>query len=107
MSIPAGVMSVFRFLIRVICSSVYISIAVPIGIILNIPPLVYWMMMLAVNTTDDDVETVAPFLSHKPAETEQGSESKHQHKPRIFFDGCAWCISFEMGVCQHLLQVPS
>lgn len=104
MTAAGGVLSVVRFLVRIISSALYVAIIVPIGIVINIPPLLYWVILAAVHPKEYDVEKVAPFLSPKSKNAAQGSLL--DTRPRIFFDGCAWCISFEMGVCQHLLQVP-
>ncbi len=98
------ILTVARFLVRVVCSSLYVAVILPLGIIINIPPLLYWVLLAAVNSKHYDVDKVAPFLSPKSREATLSPQMKH--RPRVFFDGCAWCISFEMGVCQHLLQVP-
>jgi hypothetical protein len=99
------------FIIRVICGSIYTAIFVPIGIIINLPPMLYWVFLVITRSKNYDVDKIAPFLSSKKSEEqspekgdELGSAGHPRARPRIFFDGSAWSIGFEMGVCQHLIQ---
>ena len=105
------VRSFIWFLVRIVCGSVYIAIFVPIGIVINIPPMLYWILLVLMKSKHYDVDKIAPFLSHKKSQgqsRETGRElilsGQPRARPRIFFDGSAWSIGFEMGVCQHLVQ---
>ena len=101
-------LSIGNTIIRLICASIHIGIIVPLGILINLPPLLYWVVRAIFQPKEYDVDLVAPFLSPKtpPANAVHGEILLDiQRRPRIFFDGCAWCIGFEMGVCQHILQV--
>jgi hypothetical protein len=105
------VRSFIWFVVRVVCGSIYIGIFVPIGIVINLPPMLYWILLVLTKSKHYDVDKIAPFLSPKKSE-EQSLEKGEQAilavqpraRPRIFFDGSAWSIGFEMGVCQHLVQ---
>ncbi len=105
MSVADIVQSFIWFIVRIVCASIYIAVIVPIGIIINLPPMLYWVLLVLTNSKHYDVDKIAPFLSHKKCE-QQGREEGQilGDRPRVFFDGSAWSIGFEMGVCQHLIQ---
>ena len=81
----------------------HVAIIVPIGIIVNLPPLLYWLVLLAITPTKYNAKKIVPFFFEDdvPALNQHGKKKR----PRVFFDGCAWALSFELGVCHHLLQV--
>mmetsp|Transcript_53965 Transcript_53965/g.112719 ORF Transcript_53965/g.112719 Transcript_53965/m.112719 type:complete len:200 (-) Transcript_53965:876-1475(-) len=95
------VRSIASFLVRVVFAIVHITIIVPFGLIISLPPMMYWLALVAINSKHYDVDKVAPFLSQK--DEENGDLGKFR-RPKILFDGCAWAFGFELGVCQHLLK---
>jgi hypothetical protein len=99
------------FIIRVVCGCIHLAIFVPIGIITSLPPLLYWILLLLISSKNYDVDKIAPFLSPKKREEQSRDNDEElilaghpRTRPRIFFDGSAWSIGFEMGVCQHFIQ---